>query len=77
MSEENGKCDVCQKSATHKCGGCHEVYYCGKEHQKVGWKIHKKICRPFKVSNIYLSSWVGELHSLNNCWEDLNKEIMF
>lgn len=54
MSEESGKCDICQKPATHKCGGCHETYYCGKEHQKAGWKVHKKICKPFKVSITHL-----------------------
>lgn len=47
---EESKCEVCQKPANHKCGGCHEVFYCGREHQKAGWKTHKKCCRPFKVS---------------------------
>ena len=46
---EEGKCNVCQKPAAHKCGGCHCVYYCNKNHQREGWKKHKKSCRPFKV----------------------------
>lgn len=54
MAEETGSCEVCQKIATHKCGGCHEVYYCGKDHQKAGWKVHKKFCKPFKVYIINL-----------------------
>nr|XP_023028068.1 protein msta-like [Leptinotarsa decemlineata] len=50
MSEETN-CAVCQKPAGHKCGGCHNVYYCSKEHQKSGWKSHKKQCRPFKITS--------------------------
>ncbi|XP_072400359.1 SET domain-containing protein SmydA-8 isoform X1 [Diabrotica undecimpunctata] len=48
MSEEN-KCQVCQKPADQRCGGCHSVHYCCKEHQKNDWKQHKKHCKPFKV----------------------------
>nr|CAI5824243.1 unnamed protein product [Callosobruchus analis] len=43
-------CAVCQKEATQKCGSCHGVYYCCREHQKADWKNHKKVCRPFKVT---------------------------
>ncbi|CAH1119383.1 unnamed protein product [Phaedon cochleariae] len=49
MYEEAKKCEVCQKQASHKCGGCHNVYYCCKEHQRSGWKSHKNQCRPYKV----------------------------
>lgn len=47
--EEINKCAICKKTANQKCGGCHLIYYCTKEHQKTDWKNHKKQCRPFKV----------------------------
>ncbi|XP_022900342.2 SET domain-containing protein SmydA-8 [Onthophagus taurus] len=43
------KCAVCQKKAPQRCAGCHSVHYCSREHQKLGWKSHKKYCKPFKV----------------------------
>ncbi|KAL3272715.1 hypothetical protein HHI36_014177 [Cryptolaemus montrouzieri] len=45
-----GFCDICQKPASQRCGGCHEIFYCTKEHQKYGWKNHKKSCRPCKIA---------------------------
>jgi hypothetical protein len=42
---EISTCKVCGKTAGIKrCGRCKAVGYCGKEHQKVDWKVHKKIC---------------------------------
>lgn len=46
---ESNRCEVCQKPALHKCGGCHKIYYCDKSHQREHWKQHKSICKPFKV----------------------------
>ena len=37
-------CRVCGETKTMKCGRCKVVAYCGKEHQKADWKVHKKIC---------------------------------
>ncbi|KAH7176003.1 hypothetical protein EDB81DRAFT_30866 [Dactylonectria macrodidyma] len=38
-------CKVCRKTAgVKRCGRCKAVGYCGKEHQKADWKVHKKIC---------------------------------
>lgn len=31
-----------------KCGGCKEVFYCGKSCSVGGWKFHKKWCAPAK-----------------------------
>ncbi|XP_068617853.1 SET domain-containing protein SmydA-8 [Battus philenor] len=43
-------CDVCQRPANQTCGGCKQVYYCSRAHQKQGWKDgHKTKCCPFKI----------------------------
>jgi len=32
-----------------RCGGCHAVWYCGKDHQPEDWQAgHKKMCKTFK-----------------------------
>lgn len=34
--------DLAQKSA---CGKCHQVYYCGRAHQRQHWPRHKLVCK--------------------------------
>ena len=42
-------CKVCGKTeAIKRCGRCRVVGYCGKEHQKADWEVHKKICVPMR-----------------------------
>lgn len=44
------KCEICGIAADLKCGGCKNVFYCGKDHQKKHWKNgHKSQCRCFEV----------------------------
>jgi NADH pyrophosphatase NudC (nudix superfamily) len=31
--------------AKSKCAGCGEEWYCGREHQKLGWAFHKGYCK--------------------------------
>ena len=41
-------CKVCGKTEkTMRCARCKVVAYCGKEHQKADWKVHKRACEPF------------------------------
>jgi len=40
-------CAVCQGLAKLRCSACKNVLYCGKEHQKEDWKIHKAKCEFF------------------------------
>jgi len=38
-------CNVCgETEKTMRCGRCKVVAYCGKEHQKADWKVHKRVC---------------------------------
>ena len=41
-------CKVCAKAeGVRKCGRCRAVAYCGREHQKQDWPIHKAGCIPW------------------------------
>ncbi|KAJ6634117.1 SET domain-containing protein SmydA-8, isoform A [Pseudolycoriella hygida] len=45
-------CAVCGVSAVLKCGGCKNIVYCGKEHQKVHWKSgHKNLCKIYEITS--------------------------
>lgn len=45
MRSEAKTCKVCGKAVGMKrCARCKAVAYCGTEHQRVDWKIHKKFC---------------------------------
>jgi hypothetical protein len=46
--EKEGWCEHCGKPGKEllRCGGCRDkkVWYCCKEHQRAGWKLHKHTC---------------------------------
>lgn len=46
-----GACKICSKETKSKCSNCNQVFYCSPEHQKSDWKIHKQLCRPFKIEH--------------------------
>ena len=37
-------CPVCHQAARKVCSRCKQVWYCGKEHQKEHWRLHKHAC---------------------------------
>jgi len=38
-------CRVCGKTEkTRKCARCKVVTYCGREHQREDWRVHKNVC---------------------------------
>ncbi|XP_077997124.1 programmed cell death protein 2-like isoform X2 [Glandiceps talaboti] len=38
-------CVMCGSKGPKRCGKCHKVAYCGRDHQKIDWKSgHKKVC---------------------------------
>ncbi|XP_013119232.1 SET domain-containing protein SmydA-8 [Stomoxys calcitrans] len=47
----SSKCAVCGVSASLKCMACKQVFYCGKEHQKIHWKKgHKAECKCYEIA---------------------------
>ncbi|XP_071556545.1 uncharacterized protein [Temnothorax nylanderi] len=42
-------CHVCKRFGDgvqlKRCGGCRMISYCGQEHQKQHWKLHKPLCK--------------------------------
>ncbi|XP_076056980.1 SET domain-containing protein SmydA-8-like [Oratosquilla oratoria] len=44
-----GVCALCMGPASQRCGKCHVVCYCSREHQKQHWKTHKNECSPYRV----------------------------
>jgi hypothetical protein len=46
-------CEICSSPSNSSCSNCKKVYYCGKEHQKQDWPLHKKSCNKNPKSNIY------------------------
>lgn len=40
-------CKVCGKinGRNSRCSRCGVAFYCGKEHQRLDWKVHKKACK--------------------------------
>lgn len=50
MKSGDQKCGTCGSVASLVCGGCGEVAYCSKEHQKTAWKSgHKNQCKAYKI----------------------------
>lgn len=44
MSTTSGKCAVCTVEAKLKCTACKTTFYCGAQHQRQHWKLHKPLC---------------------------------
>ncbi|TPX40160.1 hypothetical protein SeLEV6574_g06752 [Synchytrium endobioticum] len=46
-------CVVCRSTqALKQCARCYSVYYCGQDHQKEDWKLHKSVCDRLKFAKI-------------------------
>eukprot|EP00808_Paulinella_micropora_P004861 g46328.t1 len=45
-------CTICQKPATSHCGGCKQIWYCSREHQRQDWKEHKPRCLTQRPSTV-------------------------
>lgn len=39
-------CIVCGEAASERCGNCTDFAsnYCSREHQRLNWRIHKRLC---------------------------------
>ncbi|GAA6041071.1 hypothetical protein JCM8097_004705 [Rhodosporidiobolus ruineniae] len=49
-----GPCLVCGDETTSRCQSCGKagisLFFCSKEHQKLLWPVHKKVCGPGKAN---------------------------
>jgi hypothetical protein len=58
-------CPLCDKKTNLlTCGKCKAMSYCGKEHQKMHWKQHKKVCSNAKNEHV-LPKDAGKRRVLN------------
>lgn len=61
-SMSSNQCGVCNQPSTLACGGCKQVYYCSKEHQKDDWKAHKSVCKSASASSGHSHGAHAEAH---------------
>ena len=47
---ETNRCKICNQEDSSPCGGCGNVFYCGKQCQRKHWKTHKQECKSYKVT---------------------------
>ncbi|GAA6043815.1 hypothetical protein JCM8097_002062 [Rhodosporidiobolus ruineniae] len=56
----SGPCLVCGEETTSRCGACRQaridLFFCLREHQKLLWPVHKKVCGPGKANPF---TWPG------------------
>lgn len=46
MTQELMPCRICGTAEkAFKCSRCKVAFYCGPEHQKLDWPVHKKACK--------------------------------
>jgi hypothetical protein len=50
MSQPN-KCNHCHEPAFHRCGRCHNIYYCSQHCQRLDYSVHKQVCPPVLKSS--------------------------
>jgi hypothetical protein len=52
-----GKCRICDKRSTQRCGFCKHVYYCSRDHQQYDWwtRLHSIECVHFAAGYQYPS----------------------
>jgi len=43
--ETSSICAICGIDSKKKCSVCGLVYYCGRDHQVLHWKVHKNLCK--------------------------------
>lgn len=62
-------CDTCGLPASHRCGGCRGVMYCGPACQKAGWVCHRSSCCPRPVDTMPAQSDQPEDNSTPHSYE--------
>ncbi|GAA5964532.1 hypothetical protein JCM3765_005224 [Sporobolomyces pararoseus] len=63
---DSGECVVCGKESVTRCSACAKngtpwMYFCGREHQKLIWTTHKRVCgvnsNPFRWPRMTKAEW--------------------
>lgn len=50
-------CGYCKEEGNLLCTGCKNVFYCGKEHQRLDWKKgHRSKCKAYEVLQLHIKS---------------------
>ena len=64
--ENQMACDVCHCNAGVRCSRCKLLRYCGKDHQRAHWAVHKAFCHaaPQDVCEAYVA-WPREVKELD------------
>ena len=59
------QCYMCGKVTDQRCSRCHEVWYCGREHQLQHWATHKHLCYFIDSKFDLFNASDDELHDAN------------
>ena len=62
LAPDQFTCAYCHVQANQRCTGCHETFYCSREHQKLHWKKHKNHCCAFKVHHYFSTSYLSDFN---------------
>ena len=47
LNQAEKLCAMCNEAASKVCSKCRSIQYCSKSCQKVGWPVHKLLCKKF------------------------------
>ena len=72
-----GCCMVCRQVGTasaplKRCAGCSCIFYCSREHQKLHWKEHKRMCQYLAsaAEEVGADTFFGREFQVENLFEE-------
>ncbi|GAA6022610.1 hypothetical protein JCM10207_003922 [Rhodosporidiobolus poonsookiae] len=79
-TKTKGDCCICGKETTKRCGACQsagvDLFFCSREHQKLVWKTHGKVCgansNPFRQPDFSTEELeLAKRHMHDNMYRDV------